>query len=229
VFYTCVGGICLSRTEATWSTRPWPSLQQRHRHVKFTPPTNHQGISDLAIVPTNNCNPHNMWKYSLKPIFVLTLPHCLAASARRTPNCAQNLATFGGQTTIKSILLTFCLVWGGSLRCKLPLYTKGKVNRIDLIVVPTPKFPKFCAQLGVRRADAAKQWGKVSTNIGFHDYFHMLCRLQLFVGTITRSLMPWWLVGSTNSRPRRAAVVKVMVGCDQVASVRKTQIPPTHV
>ena len=28
--------------------------------------------------------------------------------------CAQNLGNFGVQTTIKSILLTFCLVWGGS-------------------------------------------------------------------------------------------------------------------
>ena len=34
------------------------------------------------------------------------------------------------------------------------------------------------------------------TNIGFNEYFHMFCRLQLFVGTIARSLMPWWLVGA---------------------------------
>ena len=34
------------------------------------------------------------------------------------------------------------------------------------------------------------------TNIGFNEYLHMLCRLQLFVGTIARSLMPWWLVGA---------------------------------
>ena len=27
-----------------------------------------------------------------------------------------------------------------------PLHTKEKVNRIDLIFVPTPKLPKFCAQ-----------------------------------------------------------------------------------
>ena len=155
-YYTCVGGICLSRTEATWSTRPWPSLQQQHITRENTSPTTHQGISDLGIVPTNNCNPHNMWKYSLKPIFVLTLPHWLPASARRAPNCPQNLATFGVGTTIKSILLTFCLVWGGSLRCKLPLQWCVDVNGIDLIVVPTPKVAKFCAQLGVRRAAAAK-------------------------------------------------------------------------
>ena len=40
----------------------------------------------------------------------------------------------------------------------------------------------------------------------------MLCRLQLFVGTIARSLMPWWLVGSTNHPTFRAAVEKAMVG-----------------
>ena len=34
------------------------------------------------------------------------------------------------------------------------------------------------------------------TNIGFNEYLHMLCRLQLFVDTIARSLMPWWLVGA---------------------------------
>jgi hypothetical protein len=54
------------------------------------------------------------------------------------------------------VFQVICLVWGGSLRCKLPLYTKGKVNRIDLIVVPTPKFPKFCAQLSAPSNAAAK-------------------------------------------------------------------------
>ena len=63
-----------------------------------------------------------------------------------TPTIVHKICTFGGQTTIKSILLTFCLVWGGS--------------------------------------------------IGFNEYFHMLCGLQLFVGTISRSLVPWWLVGA---------------------------------
>ena len=43
------------------SSTMWPEQQA---------PTNHQGISDLAIVPTNNCNLHNMWRYSLKPMFV---------------------------------------------------------------------------------------------------------------------------------------------------------------
>ena len=52
----------------------------------------------------------------------------------------------------------------------------------------------------------------MSTNIGFKEYFHMLCGLQLFVGAIPRSLMPWWLVGGVYSRGGAAAEVKAMVG-----------------
>ena len=146
MFYTCVGGICLSRTEATWSTRPWPSLQQQHITRENTSPTTHQGISDLGIVPTNNCNPHNMWKYSLKPIFVLTLPHWLPASARRAPNCPQNLATFGVGTTIKSIPLTSTHHCSGSLHLKLlphtyicsnilKIYCNSELISFDLILL----------------------------------------------------------------------------------------------
>ena len=40
----------------------------------------------------------------------------------------------------------------------------------------------------------------------------MLCGLQLFVGTIARSLMPWWLVGACFSGQLAAAEVKAMVG-----------------
>jgi hypothetical protein len=52
----------------------------------------------------------------------------------------------------------------------------------------------------------------VSTNIGFKEYFHMLCGLQLFVGAIPRSMMPLscWLVPV--SRPGAVAEVKAMVG-----------------
>ena len=72
-------------------------------------------------------------------------------------NCPQNLATFGVGTTIKSIPLTFTHHSSGSLHLKLPPHTKQKVNRIDLIVVPTPKVAKFWGQLGARRADAGNQ------------------------------------------------------------------------
>ena len=58
----------------------------------------------------------------------------------------QTLATFGVQTNIKSIPLTFKHRSVRSSNLELPLYTKGKVNRIDLIVVRTPKFPKFWRQ-----------------------------------------------------------------------------------
>ena len=56
--------------------------------------------------------------------------------------CALNLATFGVQTTIKSILLTLVLVWGDSLSLKLSPQWCLDVNGIDLIFVCTPKFPK---------------------------------------------------------------------------------------
>ena len=42
----------------------------------------------------------------------------------------------------------------------------------------------------------------MSTNVGFEEYFHMLCWLQLFVGAIPRSMMP----------DKRVAEVKAMVG-----------------
>ena len=40
----------------------------------------------------------------------------------------------------------------------------------------------------------------------------MLCGLQLFVGTIARSLVPWWLVGACSRPVGAAAVEKAMVG-----------------
>ena len=68
----------------------------------------------------------------------------LAIRIADADNCPQNLATFGVQTNIKSILLTLNMVCSG-------------------------------------------------TNIGFNEYFHMFCGLQLFLGPIA---MPWWLVGA---------------------------------
>ena len=54
---------------------------------------------------------------------------------------------------------------------------------------------------------------KSGTNIGFNEYFHMLCGLQLFVGTMPRLLVPWWLCGWPLDPPVRAAAeVKAMVG-----------------
>jgi len=61
-------------------------------------------------------------------------------------NCPQNLGNFGVGTNIKSILLTFCLVCSGGSLFDLCTERCLKVNRIDLIFVPTPKFPKFCGQ-----------------------------------------------------------------------------------
>ena len=168
-------------------------------------------------------------KILFKTNICTALPHYLAAAARWTPNCAQNLATFGVGTTIKSIPLTSTHHWDGSSNLELPPHIKRKVNRIDLIVVPTPKVAKFWGQLGARRADAGNQWGKVSTDIGFKEYFHMLCGLQLFVGTIPRSLMPWWVVGDVFSRVMCCCWSEGHGRVDQVASVRERQIPPTHV
>jgi hypothetical protein len=71
-------------------------------------------------------------------------------------NCPQNLASFGVQTNIKSILLTLILVWDGSSRLELPPQWCVGVNGIDLIFVCTPKVAKFCGQIGVRGAAATK-------------------------------------------------------------------------
>ena len=115
------------------SSTMWPEQQA---------PTNHQGISYLAIVPTNNYNLHNMWRYSLKPMFVPQTHYLFGDSHAVAEICALNLGNFGVQTTIKSILLTLLLVWGDSLSLKLSPQWCLDVNGIDLIVVPTPKFPK---------------------------------------------------------------------------------------
>ena len=45
----------------------------------------------------------------------------LAIRSADAEKCAQNLATFGGQTTIKSILLTLILVCSGGSPFDLPL------------------------------------------------------------------------------------------------------------
>jgi hypothetical protein len=71
---------------------------------------NRQGISDLAIVPTNNCNPTQHVKILITTNICTTLPPYLAAALLGAEKCAQNLATFGVGTNIKSILLTFLLV-----------------------------------------------------------------------------------------------------------------------
>ena len=65
--------------------------------------------------------------------------------------CALTWATFGVGTNIKSIPLTSKHHWGDSLSLKLSPHTKIKVNRIDLIFVPTPKFHKFSAQIPSNR------------------------------------------------------------------------------
>ena len=81
----------------------------------------------------------------------------LAIRIADADNCPQNLATFGVQTNIKSILLTFPLIWGGSSTLELRTERCLNVYGIDLIFVCTPKVAKFCGQIGVRGADAAKQ------------------------------------------------------------------------
>ena len=68
--------------------------------------------------------------------------------------CPLNLATFGVGTTIKSILLTLLLVWGDSLRLKLSPQWCLDVSGIDLIVVCTPKFPKFSAQISATACES---------------------------------------------------------------------------
>ena len=70
--------------------------------------------------------------------------------------CPQNLATFGVGTNVKSIPLTSKHHWGGSSNLELPTHIKGKVNRIDLIFVPTPKVAKFCGQLSASAMRIAK-------------------------------------------------------------------------
>ena len=59
-------------------------------------------------------------------------------------NCPQNLATFGVQTTIKSILLTLDMVCSGGSPFDLCTERCLDINRIDLIVVCTPKVAKLC-------------------------------------------------------------------------------------
>ena len=70
----------------------------------------------------------------------------------------------------------------------------------------------------------------MSTNIGFKEYFHMLCGLQLFVGTIARSLMPWccWLVPVCSGQGA-VAEVKAMVGGSSGLSSRETNTSYTRV
>ena len=50
----------------------------------------------------------------------------LAIRSADADNCPQNLGNFGVGTDIKSILLTLRMVWGGSLRCKLPDVVCGR-------------------------------------------------------------------------------------------------------
>ena len=80
----------------------------------------------------------------------------LAIRSADAEKCAQNLATFGGQTTIKSILLTSKQHYRGRSKGDPPLHTKIKVNRIDLIVVRTPKLAKFCGQISAAALRIAK-------------------------------------------------------------------------
>ena len=80
----------------------------------------------------------------------------LAIRIADAENCPQNLATFGGQTTIKSILLMSKHRSVHRSKGDPPLHTMFKVNRIDLIVVCTPKVAKFCAQLSAPAMRIAK-------------------------------------------------------------------------
>ena len=60
--------------------------------------------------------------------------------------CALTFGNFGVQTNIRSILLTLVLVWGDNSYYELSPQWCLDVNGIDLIVVPTPKFPKVSGQ-----------------------------------------------------------------------------------
>ena len=109
--YTTVLHVCRRYLSvANWGhlRPPWPPLQQCSSTMwpEQQAPTNHQGISDLAIVSTNNCNLHNMWKYSLKPMFVPQTHYLFGDSHADAEICALTWATFGVGTNIKSILLT---------------------------------------------------------------------------------------------------------------------------
>ena len=81
----------------------------------------------------------------------------LAIRSAGADNCPQNLGNFGVQTNIKSILLTLNMVCSGGSPFDLCTERCLNVNGIDLIFVCTPKVAKFCGQIGVRGADAAKQ------------------------------------------------------------------------
>ena len=80
----------------------------------------------------------------------------LAIRIADADNCPQNLATFGVGTNIKSILLTFLLIWGGRSDLDLPPQWCLDVNGIDLIVVCTPKLAKFCAHFSAPALRIAK-------------------------------------------------------------------------
>ena len=87
------------------------------------------------------------------------LPIYLAIRSAGADNCPQNLANFGVQTTIKSIPLTSKHHWGDSSYYELSPHTIIKVNRIDLIVVCTPKFPKVSGHF--KRQHANRQINSV--------------------------------------------------------------------
>ena len=95
-------------------------------------------------------------KILFKTNICTTLPHCLAAALLGADNCPQNLGNFGVQTNIKSIPLTFKHRSVHRSKGDPPLHTMFKVNRIDLIFVCTPKFPKFCGQLSAPALRIAK-------------------------------------------------------------------------
>ena len=62
--------------------------------------------------------------------------HCLFGDSHADVDiCALNLATFGGQTNIKSILLTLVLVWGGGSTFDPSPQWCLDVNGIDLLFV----------------------------------------------------------------------------------------------
>ena len=67
---------------------------------------------------------------------------------------AEIWATFGVGTNIKSIPLTSKHHWGDGSKVDPPPHTKTKVNRIDLIFVPTPKVAKFRAQISASACES---------------------------------------------------------------------------
>ena len=75
-------------------------------------------------------------------MFVPQTHYLFGDSHADTKKCPPTWCNFGVQTNIKSIPLTSKHHWGDGSKVDPPPHTKTKVNRIDLIFVPTPKLHK---------------------------------------------------------------------------------------